>query len=507
MTIPDLAGHDGASQYTNIAYFTKGGMGEVYKATDTATGKTVAIKLIPVTSAEEEELLTRELDISTKLSAKNLVKTEFTGKVNLHGVEYLYVVQPFYVRGNLRSEIKPNVSLDACLAMFGDILQGFQAAHKLIVHRDIKPENILIDEDGSLVISDFGLAKFIDEKTRTNSYKGSGTIPYMAPECWLSETNSISMDIYSAGILFYEILTGTLPFNGANVAEWKDFHVYGKMPDPLLIRGDLPVKIRQIVSKMTNKRVAERYKSAEEVLTSLNEAITHVGAERAEAERLAAIGHITLQQLQAEQLEENRKKDEILEIKKMLNYHITELFDLVKGIANNVNSSLETTKIRIEENTAAGEVNTRRLVLTFNGKRLVFSFGEWNLVKQYEQNQVQLCRNHNKREGRFFAPPLPESKLSKESIVLIGKAEVETTPEFGFNLLLKKVHDDNYGSWHIASFSDSGLGRGNRKQFPLEYGDFLEHFELSFIMHILTVDYHNLHDADLNRCIEHILRS
>jgi eukaryotic-like serine/threonine-protein kinase len=506
VTLPDLAGKDGAKQYTNINFHTKGGMGEIYKGTDTTTGATVAIKLIPIINPTEEDLLSRELDISIKLTGDNIVKTHFTGKVALHSTNYLYVVQPFYGNGNIKALIKPNIPIGDCFKMITDVLNGIKQAHTLIVHRDIKPENILLDDTGNLLVSDFGLAKYINEKTRTKSFKGWGTIPYMSPECWLSETNSPSMDIYSLGILFFEFVTGILPFNGKTEVEWRDFHVYGAIPDPSLHRADLPVKLKQIINKMLQKRVGDRYKSVDEVIVSLNEAIILAGTEKAEVERLAAIGHVTVQQLQARQIEEKQEKDKVVEFKKMLNHHITELFDNIKAAANAVNSNLESIKICIEENAAIAEVQSRRLALSFSGKRITVTFPEWNLVQQYEANRIQSYRDHVKREQRIFAPQLGDSIFKKNSIILVGKFESDRSCSYGFNLLLSKGADELYGKWHVALFSDSSLTRGNRKNIALGYGELFDNFELCYSMHVLTVDYHELKDGDIHRCIEEILK-
>jgi len=271
MIISSLPGADSSTQYSKIAFFKKGGMGEIYKAWDDTNKKDVAIKLIAILDPADEKLLTREIKISSELVSENIVKTNYTGKTDISGVSYLYIVQDFYDNGNLRNVIRSNIPLDECFAMMNDILTGLQAAHSKIIHRDLKPENILIDASGKLFITDFGLAKYIGEKTQTRSFKGGGTIPYMAPECWLLDTNSISMDIYSLGIMFYELLTGKLPITSGSEADWRDFHVYQSLPDMSLIRADIPIKLKQIVSKMTQKRVQDRYKNTEEMIAALNE--------------------------------------------------------------------------------------------------------------------------------------------------------------------------------------------------------------------------------------------
>jgi serine/threonine protein kinase len=382
MIISSLPGEDSTTQYSKITFFNKGGMGEIYKAWDDTNKKDVAIKLIAILDSADEELLSREIDISSKLISENIVKTNYTGKTDISGVSYFYIVQDFYDNGNLRGAIRSGIPLDECFAMMNDILTGLQAAHSKIIHRDLKPENILIDASGKLVITDFGLAKYIGEKTKTKSFKGGGTIPYMAPECWLLDTNSISMDIYSLGIMFYELLTGKLPINSKSETDWRDFHVYQSLPDISVLRADVSIKLKQIISKMTQKRVQDRYKNTAEIVAALNEVVEQNVQDRKEAERLARIGHSTVMHIQATKLKERQEEDRINEYKKMLNYHIIELFDKLKDIINSVNSSMELEKINIEEHPFNGDLTKRGITISFNDKKISFRFYHHDVIQR-----------------------------------------------------------------------------------------------------------------------------
>ena len=115
MHIPDLKGQQSDTQYTNITFFTKGGMGEIYKAHDQINNIDVAIKLIPVSNSTEEELLSREITASLELSSDNLVKTYYTDEIEISNTKYFYIVQHFYINGNMRSLIKKDIPLEDCL--------------------------------------------------------------------------------------------------------------------------------------------------------------------------------------------------------------------------------------------------------------------------------------------------------------------------------------------------------------------------------------------------------
>jgi serine/threonine protein kinase len=270
MTIPTITNTDG-TKYSHFVFYKKGGMGEIYKGITDKNQEDVVLKLIAIDDPTDEELLMREINVSSSLSHENIVKTLSSGKIDIEGVEYLYIVQNYYPAGNLRALIKKGIPLEKCISMMSDILNGMKEVHKYIIHRDLKPENILIDSNGHLLITDFGLARYIHEKTQTKSFKGAGTIPYMAPECWTGETNTIAMDIYSLGIVFFEILAGVWPYNAKTESEWKDCHLFTPLPDISTYRNDITVKIKQIMQKMTNKRVSDRYKSVDEIINAINE--------------------------------------------------------------------------------------------------------------------------------------------------------------------------------------------------------------------------------------------
>ena len=205
MNLKSLKGPISDSQYQEINFFRKGGMGEIYSTIDLEAGIKKAIKIVPIQNDEEYGLLKTEFDISMSLRHKNVIKTEFFHEFQEAGVKYIYCVMPFYENGSLREfflKQKEKLSIKESLKLLIEISEGLEYAHSKVIHRDLKPENILIGDNSELQICDFGLAKLIDAKTRTRTFKGSGTLPYMAPECWVFDSNTISMDIYSLGIIF-----------------------------------------------------------------------------------------------------------------------------------------------------------------------------------------------------------------------------------------------------------------------------------------------------------------
>ena len=505
MTIPTIE-DDKGRKYSHFVPFKKGGMGEIYKGYEESTNQEVVIKLIVVSDSTEEELLLRELEACKHFVHKNLVETYFTGKIVIDGGNYLYIIQKFYPNGNLREIIKENIPVDKCFAMISDILSGMQEMHKAIVHRDMKPENILIDSDGHLVITDFGLAKYVDDKTRTKSFKGSGTIPYMAPECWMGDTNTISMDIYAVGIIFFEIFTGKHPYKARNESEWRERHIYEALPDISAYRDGLNTKIKQIIQKMAAKKVPDRYQNDGEIINAITEASRMQSSGLQDIERLASMGNSAIQQVNADKLKAEKEEAKKTERIKLLNYHINELFSNVIEKVNAINNQLETGKVIIRQSPINTTNTKSELKLTFDEKGVSFAFGNYDSVERFEKNYYDnSIKFQEERSGMVMRSP-GKTYLGENNFVLVGIAETSFkfgTSEYGFNLLLKKAPNDMYGEWYKMVISKNI--QPPETSFGLDLSIFFTKYE-EFRGHpLFTVKVNKLADKDIVDLLEKIM--
>lgn len=488
--------------YKDFTFFTKGGMGEIYKGVESETDKSIILKLIIIENNEYEELLKREIDVSMSFTNRNIVNTKAIGKIEIDGNLYYYIIQEYYKNGNLRKYITKNTQIDKCLIEILQILNGMKEIHTKIVHRDLKPENILIDDDNNLRITDFGLAKYIDEKTRTKSFKGFGTLPYMAPECWTNDENSVAMDIYSLGIMFFEMLAGELPFQGKSEIDWRDLHMFTPIPNLMTLRGDCSIKINQIIQKMTIKRVSERYKSIIEVISAFNEAQTLQHNTSQTSEKLALIGNLSLQKSIAEELKKQKEIEENNKYMKMIDFHINELFLRVKSIVENTNAQLEGAKIQFI-------MNQNKLQVSFLNKRITFSFSDYKAVKDNEENLKNMSLNNQRQRYGNVLFTVEESFFKKNSIILVGLLETNykvlnglgKQMEIGFNLALVKHETDLYGKWYkikyLQNHQEPSCGIGIN-QLLKEYSKFsYDSFS--------TTEYSSLEDSDLVYMLEKIM--
>ena len=256
-------------RYEIIRSIGEGGMANVYLARDIILERNVAIKILRGDLAGDEKFVRRfqrEALSASSLSHPNIVEMYDVGEDN--GTYYIVME---YVEGmTLKQLIKKRGSLSLSEAI------GIKEAHdSYIIHRDLKPQNILIKENGEVKITDFGIAMALNstQLTQTNSVMGS--VHYLPPEQASGKGATIKSDIYSMGILFYELLTGKLPFKGDNAVEIALKHMKNDIPSVREINDSIPQSVENIILKATAKNPKNRYESAAEMhddlLTCLNE--------------------------------------------------------------------------------------------------------------------------------------------------------------------------------------------------------------------------------------------
>ncbi len=264
-------------RYEIIRSIGEGGMANVYLAKDIILDRNVAIKILRGDLAGDEKFVRRfqrEALSASSLSHPNIVEMYDVGEDN--GTYYIVME---YVSGmTLKQLIKKKgaLSLSEAIDIMLQITDGIKEAHdSYIIHRDLKPQNILIKDNGEIKITDFGIAMALNstQLTQTNSVMGS--VHYLPPEQASGKGATIKSDIYSMGILFYELLTGKLPFKGDNAVEIALKHMKNDIPSVREANNTIPQSVENIILKATAKNPKNRYETAkdmhEDLLTCLNE--------------------------------------------------------------------------------------------------------------------------------------------------------------------------------------------------------------------------------------------
>ena len=263
-------------RYQIMKTIGEGGMANVYLAYDTILDRNVAVKVLRGDLATDEKFVRRfqrEALSASSLSHPNIVEVYDVGEDN----GSYYIVMEYIKGKHLKQLLKQRgkLTLTEVVDIMLQITDGMSAAHdKYIIHRDIKPQNIMILENGLIKITDFGIAMALNstQLTQTNSVMGS--VHYLPPEQASGKGATIQSDVYSMGILMYELLTGELPFRGDNAVEIALKHIKEPFPRIRNVLPNLPQSIENIIMKATAKNTKNRYTDAREMHDDLKTALT-----------------------------------------------------------------------------------------------------------------------------------------------------------------------------------------------------------------------------------------
>lgn len=245
-----------------------GGMAVVYKAHDNVEDRTVAIKILKEEFVSNEEFIRRfknESKAIAMLSHPNIVKVYDVSFGDL----IQYIVMEYIDGITLKEYIERQGSLRWKDAVYFtvQILKGLQHAHdKGIVHRDVKPQNIMVLSDGTIKVTDFGIARFARSEQRTITDKAIGSVHYISPEQARGEKTDEKADIYSVGVMLYEMLTGKLPFQADSAVSVAIMQLQRDPQLPTEINASIPLGLEQITMHAMQKTLERRYQSAAEML-------------------------------------------------------------------------------------------------------------------------------------------------------------------------------------------------------------------------------------------------
>lgn len=264
-------------RYEVIRSIGEGGMANVYLGYDTILDRNVAIKVLRGDLSNDEKFVRRFQ--REALSASSLAHPNIVEMYDVGEDDGIYYIVMEYVEGKTLKQLlkkRGTLTLSEAIDIMSQLTDGMAHAHdSYIIHRDLKPQNIMIKDDGQIKITDFGIAMALNstQLTQTNSVMGS--VHYLPPEQASGKGSTIKSDIYSMGIIFYELLSGSLPFRGDNAVEIALKHM--REPLPSLREGNpaIPQSIENIIRKATAKNPKNRYDNArsmhEDLLTALDD--------------------------------------------------------------------------------------------------------------------------------------------------------------------------------------------------------------------------------------------
>lgn len=260
-----------ANRYEVVQHIGQGGMADVFLAIDTILNRHVAIKILrsdQSTDAISILRFEREAQAATTLAHPNIVEIYDVGEYKNHH----YIVMEYVAGKTLKKVIRdraPLLNLEAVDTM-KQLTSAVAEAHKRgIIHRDIKPQNVIVKSDGSLKILDFGIATAKGSAQLTQANNVMGSVHYLAPELAKGEPASPQSDIYALGIVFYEMLTGDVPFKADQAVQIALQHMREPMPSVRKANPNVPQSVENIIIRATAKNPRLRYQSCDEMLKDL----------------------------------------------------------------------------------------------------------------------------------------------------------------------------------------------------------------------------------------------
>lgn len=264
------------SHYRIVEKLGEGGMGVVYKAEDIKLHRPVALKMLPrqaLISEEDKARFAREAQAAASLSHPNVAMIFEFDEVDdpATGGKLAFIAMEYVDGETVKQKIKDRpLPIDEALKIAIAVAEGLAEAHgKGIIHRDIKSDNVMISKDGPVKVTDFGLAEIAGRTRVTKERMTVGTAAYMSPEQAMGEKLDQRTDIWSLGVVLYEMITGRLPFPGDH-EQAIVYRTVNEEPEPITsLRSNVPMELERIVKKAMQKDRANRYQHVDEILTDL----------------------------------------------------------------------------------------------------------------------------------------------------------------------------------------------------------------------------------------------
>lgn len=481
-------------EYVISEFLGQGGMGHVFKIENTDDGSKLAMKSLQYFLPDDDNYrsLFNEWEQAQTVKHENVIN--YVGfHDGLSEPKTPYLVMELANGGSLEDFLKSKNTLlseSECLEIFHQIINGMEAVNNVLVHRDIKPDNIFIN-NGVFKIADFGLAKVAQDKTRSRTFKGWGTEPYIAPEAYRSEKNTIQMDMYSIGHVFYQIAALKHAYGYPN--NWEEAH-FTAVPESLSAANpSISAKVSAVINKLIAKKPSNRYESWDSVRQDLYRSAQNVSENKDVINRIldSKVSRDLEQErnLSAQQklADEKKRKSDILDFQ--FNNEIVMPLKAFVDDFNNVSGS--DSLMKLKDQSAYGGLSCQ---LSFDGKLVNIWFdhiSESDVMESYGDNM-------------WGERVLHRTKPSLNQKPVLGWGAIECLDGRGLNIVLVESDQDEYGDWYVLKNKVSGFGRRSEQRadpFAFSSSELVKEIHHVGAMHIYSTQVKQL---DIKEVLEFI---
>lgn len=492
ITIDSVLPDDKGRKYKVLSDIKSGGQGRVFLCERDTDKEKFALKTMLNVFPSEAEYYAfqNELKTAKEIENENVIKYVYMHDGTTYDEYSPYIIMEYASQGTLRGILNERRKSRTCFTneeltqMFLQLSYGMAAINSVLVHRDIKPENILI-KDGVLKITDFGLAKYAEATTRSITFKGYGTRQYCAPEVWKNEKNSIKMDIYSMGIVFYELATLNYPYIVKN-DDYQEAHLFGAVISPTTYNSELAPNLVSIINKMLQKPKSKRFNNWQEIISALTagKALKNGNSEIFTlAQAAVRMQNATDNARQKKQAEENKKRKEWNDyVKNIMFYFSNEIIEVFKEYADAYNSQYASGKIIVDTSNFDLSLEKNKILIKMPSSPNITVALSVIDPEQFTKI-IGYTESHGGRIPTAKKQYIPTCNGKK----VLAWGKVEDILGYGYNILLLENKLDEYGDWYILYNTNSGLNRDPRLEpFAFEEQELPKEIQLIRCTHIYS---------------------
>ena len=470
LTIGSKIKDDLGNEYILDSVIGSGGFATVYKSRRLADNEVFAVKIFSPNLKDTEEKLSfqKEIEQSNIIISENVIKYFYCHNGETFAELPPYIIMEFANQGTLADLIYnqkisgTQFDNSVIIDFFKQLSNGMLEVSKYFVHRDIKPENILI-KDGKLKISDFGLSKIATDITHTFTMKGYGSVPYIAPEAWLNKENTIQMDIYSMGIVFYKIATLNYPYDigkSPDNEDFKELHLYKPIINPHNFNPNLPETLSSVIIKMLEKSPSDRFKNWKQIIKYINEIniLNNDATFVKKALKKRNDEDIEIQKEQAKREKDQKNKSDYKKL--IFSQYDRKIVSLINTFADEFNKSYPGDK----------KYYLNKIPYDNQNDYFKFSLNTPSGIMIDIKTQIIFKENFNRKLPNEFYPnkTFYENYTPQcNNINILAWSQLIDSNGKGFNILLLDTENSPYGKWYVLINKNNVF---NQKKRPEPFG-------------------------------------